>query len=152
MHNTRFGGTGLLAAMLFLTACGGSSGSESVDADPGPPGASIDSPSVEEGDTGTVAVTFNITLTAPAPAAASIRYETADGEAIAGEDYIAASGTVNVAAGATGATIAPRDQRARSQAMSLAPKSPISCTEVPGPTPASANRPANVSIPAESAA
>src|SRR6056297_252122 len=97
----------LVLGCLLAAACGGSSGSDSGAPDPDPdpelPAASIDNPRVQEGDTGTVDATFTITLSEGAPGAASIRYETADGTATAGEDYTAVSGTLDIAAGATSA-------------------------------------------------
>src|SRR6056297_1807780 len=96
---------GIVLGCLAMTACGGSSGSDPDDGGPDLPSASIDAPSVQEGDSGTVAATFTITLSEAAPDAVSIRYETAGGDAVAGEDYTAASGTLNLAAGATSATI-----------------------------------------------
>ena len=96
---------GIVLGCLAIAACGGSSGSDPDDGGPDLPSASIDAPSVQEGDSGTVAATFTITLSEAAPDAVSIRYETAGGDAVAGEDYTAASGTLNLAAGATSATI-----------------------------------------------
>ncbi len=100
---------GLLLGCLLAAACGGSSGSDSgepdPDPDPGLPSASIDNPTVQEGDSGTVDATFTITLSEGAPGTASVRYETADGTATAGEDYTAVSGTLDVASGATSATV-----------------------------------------------
>lgn len=98
--------TGLLLGVLFIASC---SGGEYTTSDENPPptvpSASIDSPAAEEGDTGTAAVTFTISLSAAAPAAGSIRFATADGAAVAGEDYVAAQDTVAFAAGDTSMTI-----------------------------------------------
>ncbi|MEO8379588.1 MAG: autotransporter domain-containing protein [Acidobacteriota bacterium] len=54
-----------------------------------------------EGNVGTSALTFTVTLAAPAGIVVQAGYTTADGTATAGADYQAASGTVAFAAGET---------------------------------------------------
>ena len=59
-----------------------------------------------EGDSGTTAFVFNVTLNAPAGAGGvSLDYATRDGSANAGSDYIASSGTLHIAQGQTSASI-----------------------------------------------
>ena len=52
------------------------------------------------------ALTFEVTLDRPAPETVTVDYATVDGTATAGEDYDAASGTLELAAGETSKTIA----------------------------------------------
>ena len=74
---------------------------------PGPPAVSVNPTGVTEGGTGTTrTVTITLTLSAPALGGETVRWITADGTASAGSDYVAASGTVTFAVGATSATIA----------------------------------------------
>jgi hypothetical protein len=56
---------------------------------------------VTEGNSGTVAATFNVTLSAAYTQTVTVQYATANGSAIAGDDYVATSGTVTFAPGAT---------------------------------------------------
>jgi hypothetical protein len=63
------------------------------------PAISINDVSVTEGNSGTLNAGFTVSLSAPAPGAVSVAWATADGTAIAGSDYVAASGTVNFTAG-----------------------------------------------------
>lgn len=58
-----------------------------------------------EGDRGTHAITFVVTLSAPTSTAVSLEYETADGSASAGADYLATHGPLLIAAGATSHSI-----------------------------------------------
>jgi Calx-beta domain/Domain of unknown function DUF11 len=60
--------------------------------------------SVTEGNGGTTDAVVNVTLAAPATQAFSVNYATADGTALAGSDYLATSGTLSFAAGATSAS------------------------------------------------
>jgi Calx-beta domain-containing protein len=48
---------------------------------------------------------FTVTLGAPLSAAVTFHYATSDGSAVAGRDYVAASGTASIAAGSTSAVI-----------------------------------------------
>ena len=69
------------------------------------PSVSIASVSVSEGQAGTTAATFLLTLSAASELPVSVTYATADGTAAAGSDYIAASGTASFAPGATTAEV-----------------------------------------------
>jgi Calx-beta domain/IPT/TIG domain len=54
-----------------------------------------------EGDSGTTAYAFTVSLSAPSGKAISVGYATADGTAVAPTDYTATTGTLNFAAGDT---------------------------------------------------
>lgn len=71
---------------------------------------SISDATVTEPDAGddTVSATFLVTLNQPSDAPVSVSYATADGTAVAGEDYEAASGQISFAAGETSKTITIR--------------------------------------------
>ncbi len=56
---------------------------------------------VAEGDSGTTAATFTVTLSAPSGRAASVDYSTLNGSATAPADYAGAAGSLNFAAGDT---------------------------------------------------
>lgn len=58
-----------------------------------------------EGNSGTTAAEFTITLSAMSGKDVSVSYSTADGTAIAGEDYSVASGTLEIPAGQMSGTI-----------------------------------------------
>ena len=62
-------------------------------------------PLVVEGDSGIRQANFEISLSRPAPAAFSMTYTTVDGSALAGQDYVAKSGTLNFVAGQTTAGV-----------------------------------------------
>ncbi|QEI04609.1 DUF4214 domain-containing protein [Pigmentiphaga aceris] len=66
-----------------------------------PPALSIADSSVQEGNTGTTAMVFTVSLGAASGKAVTVNYATADGTATAGSDYTAASGTLTFAAGET---------------------------------------------------
>ena len=68
------------------------------------PIASVGSASVAEGNSGTTALTFTVTLDRPAPWMVTVDFDTADGTA-GGSDYEAASGTVDFAPGETSKTV-----------------------------------------------
>lgn len=67
--------------------------------------ASISDPTVTEGNAGTVNASFVVTLSAPSGKDITVQYATAEGTATANEDFIPASGTLTIAAGATTGTI-----------------------------------------------
>src|SRR6185503_20096228 len=50
--------------------------------------------SVTEGDAGQAACSFAVSLSAPTCYAVSVGYTTADGTAVAGQDYVASAGTL----------------------------------------------------------
>jgi Calx-beta domain len=65
------------------------------------PLASIDDVTVIEPDSGTIAASFTVTLSATSPSPVTVDYTTADVSATAGSDYVAAAGTLTFAAGET---------------------------------------------------
>jgi hypothetical protein len=69
-----------------------------------PPGVSVSDATVTEGNTGAVDVTFTVTLSKAAAADVTVHYETVNGTATAGSDYVAASGDVVIPAGQTSRT------------------------------------------------
>jgi hypothetical protein len=90
---------------LTLTAGGGNplaSGTGTITNDDPRPTVSVASASVAEGNSGTTPMVFTVTLTNPTVDPVSVSYATADGTALAGSDYVAASGTVSFAPGETG--------------------------------------------------
>ncbi|MDP8961590.1 MAG: hypothetical protein M3N32_08255 [Actinomycetota bacterium] len=68
------------------------------------PVVSVGDVSVHEGDAGTAAATFIVSLSVPSAATVTVPYTTGAGTAGA-EDFTAKSGTVTLAAGATSATV-----------------------------------------------
>jgi hypothetical protein len=93
-----------------LAAANGASNTVSVllndDGAPLPPALRIGDVTVTEGNTGTVAATFTVALSAVSAEPVSVAYATADGTATAaGSDYRAASGTLAFAPGQTSKTI-----------------------------------------------
>ncbi len=76
-----------------------------TDNDPTPSFSISDANVAEGGNSSTVNLTFNVTLSAPSGFATSVNYATtAGGTATAGSDYTATSGTLNFAAGDTSKT------------------------------------------------
>jgi hypothetical protein len=69
-------------------------------------GISVGDATVPEGNAGTTATTFTISLGQAEPGAVSVDWTTQDGTAAAGSDYAAASGTVTFAPGETSKTVA----------------------------------------------
>jgi hypothetical protein len=66
-----------------------------------PPAIRVGDVTVTEGNTGTTAANFVVTLSAPSRETITVDYATADGSATAGSDYQAASGTLTFAPGET---------------------------------------------------
>jgi ribosomal protein L35AE/L33A len=66
---------------------------------------SIGNASVTEGNAGSVAAAFAVTLSVPNSRTVTVNYQTADGTATAGSDYTTASGTVTFAPGETAKTV-----------------------------------------------
>ncbi len=73
--------------------------------DDAPPVASIASAVVTEGNSGTANLVFTVTLSNASVLPVTIAYAAANGTALAGSDYTAASGTLTIAAGQTSGTI-----------------------------------------------
>ena len=72
----------------------------------GSPSFSIDSPSVTEGDTGSVNLTFTVTMSPASTSQYTVNYaSTTTGTATAGTDFTAVSGTLTFAANTTSRTI-----------------------------------------------
>ncbi|WP_222843474.1 beta strand repeat-containing protein [Roseivirga misakiensis] len=68
--------------------------------------ASINDPSVSEGDAGSATLTFTVSLDSPAPSGgATVDYATSDGTASSASDYTSTTGTVSFSAGETSKTI-----------------------------------------------
>jgi Calx-beta domain-containing protein/VCBS repeat protein len=72
---------------------------------PLPPTLRIGDVMVSEGNTGTRAATFTVTLSAPSTQPVTVQYATANGTATAGSDYQAVIGTLTIPAGQTTGTI-----------------------------------------------
>ena len=70
------------------------------------PALSVNDVTVTEGNFGTTQATYTVSLNAPSGRAVSVDFATADQTATAPADYLAASGTVNFAAGQTSKQVA----------------------------------------------
>jgi hypothetical protein len=70
------------------------------------PSVSVGDVTVAEPSSGITYALFNVTLSNPSAFAAAVSYATADGTAVAPDDYAAASGTLDFAAGETTKTVA----------------------------------------------
>ena len=68
------------------------------------PGITIAPAWATEGDSGTTAMTFTVSLTGSVNTPVQVEWATSDGTAIAGEDYAAAAGTATIPANATSTT------------------------------------------------
>ena len=62
-------------------------------------------PSIAEGDSGTQQAVFDVSLSRPADVALEFTYQTVDGTATAGTDYVSTSGTLRFEAGQSLATV-----------------------------------------------
>src|SRR6185503_17667195 len=82
-----------------------SQGLGTIQDDDAPPAVSVSDCFATEGDAGQTLCSFTLSLSAPSGQGLSVNFATADGTAIAGQDYLAASGTAFVPAGATTQTI-----------------------------------------------
>ncbi len=69
------------------------------------PTLSINDVSISEGNSGTTLMSFTVSLSQDSAQDATVQFETANGTATAGSDYIAKSGTVTIPAGQTSGTI-----------------------------------------------
>jgi hypothetical protein len=67
----------------------------------GGPAITISDVSHEEGQSGTTAYTFTVSLSRASSKQVSVRFATADGSAVAGVAYVRSSGTLNFARGQT---------------------------------------------------
>jgi hypothetical protein len=72
---------------------------------PPPPSIAIGDVSITEGNTGTRAAAFTVTLSKASGQPVTVNYATANGTAAAGSDYRATSGTLTIPAGQTTGTI-----------------------------------------------
>ena len=68
-------------------------------------GLSIDDPSLDEGDSGSAALEFTVTLKSDATGTVTVDWATADGTASAGRDYTAGNGTLTFNAGDSAMTV-----------------------------------------------
>lgn len=71
-------------------------------------GLSVGDAIVTEGNAGETLLSFTVSLSAPAAAPVTVGFATANGTALAGSDYLAASGTLSFAAGQTSQTVTVR--------------------------------------------
>jgi Calx-beta domain len=69
------------------------------------PTVSVSDTAVQEGNSGTRNAVFTVSLSTAISRTATVHYDTADGTATAGSDYVAGSGTVTFAPGETSKTI-----------------------------------------------
>jgi ribosomal protein L35AE/L33A len=76
-----------------------------INDDDAGPALSINDTSTTEGDAGTTAATFTVSLGAPSGRLVTVDYATANGTAIAPGDYATAGGTLSFAAGETSKTV-----------------------------------------------
>ena len=81
------------------------SGNPAIPIDSNAPRLQIRDATVTEGNTGSVAATFSVTLSAASTGTITVAYATANGSAAAGGDYQAASGTLTFAPGETSKTV-----------------------------------------------
>jgi hypothetical protein len=72
---------------------------------PPPPSLTIGDVTITEGNTGTRAATFTVTLSTASSQPVTVAYATADGTATVGSDYKGTAGTLTIPAGQTTATI-----------------------------------------------
>lgn len=95
----------VMALSLLVAGCGTSGSEDPPPAGGTTPDISIADANLVEGDSGTSDLEFSVTLSAAASSDVSADYSTADGTAVAGQDYSSTSGTLTIAAGATTGTI-----------------------------------------------
>lgn len=84
---------------------GRSAGRATIVDDDSPPSISVSNASVVEGNSGTRAMVFTLTLSGKSEIRARVRYQTADGTATAGSDYTGKSGEVAFDPGVTSKTV-----------------------------------------------
>ena len=90
---------------FFVNLANGSHGTGTIVNDDTEPSITIGNMSKDEGNSGTTAFTFTVTLAAVAGVPVTIAYETAPGTAKSGSDYVSASGAITFAPGVTTQTI-----------------------------------------------
>ena len=95
----------VLLSILLLGACGGSEDSEEATPGDDLPTLSIAGTSATEGDTGTVAMTFVVTLSESSADTVTVSYASSDDSASAGIDYQMSSGDLLFPPGDTVQTI-----------------------------------------------
>jgi uncharacterized repeat protein (TIGR03806 family) len=93
------------AAGLICAGCNGGSSTANQDDPADLPALSIANASVLEGDAGNSTLEFEVTLSAPASGAVTASYQTSDGTAVAGVDYVATNDTITFPSGSTTQTI-----------------------------------------------
>jgi hypothetical protein len=71
----------------------------------GSPAITISDVALAEGESGSAAYVFTVSLSEPSSKRVSVNFATADGSAVAGWDYAQTSGTLNFARGQTSKTI-----------------------------------------------
>ncbi|MEM9276142.1 MAG: Calx-beta domain-containing protein [Cyanobacteria bacterium P01_F01_bin.143] len=98
----RVDGTDVLTNVEFIQFSDVRISAETLEVVPILEGSNV---SVVEGNSGTTIAQFAVTLTTPTSADVIFDYNTADGNAIAGEDYLTTSGSITIAAGETSANI-----------------------------------------------
>lgn len=117
--------------LLSLCSCKKSSGGTGTPGTPATPKASIADVNQQRSGSATT-FTFTVSLNQAATKAVTIQYATKDGDAKAGTDYTAASGTVSIAAGSSSATIPVQvsgdSARKANQAFYVVLGSPVNCT------------------------
>ena len=86
---------------------GTATGAGTITDDDEPPTLSLSSPSVNEGNVGSVDLTYTVTISAVSGRSVTVDYADAGtGTATAGTDYATASGTLTISAGSTSGTFA----------------------------------------------
>ena len=86
---------------------GTATGAGTITDDDDPPTLTLSSPSVNEGDVGSVNLTYTVTLSAVSGRSVTVDYaDTGTGTATAGTDYATASGTLTIPAGSLSGTFA----------------------------------------------
>lgn len=117
--------------LLSLCSCKKSSGGTGTPGTPATPEASIADVKQQRSGSATT-FTFTVSLNQAATKAVTIQYATKDGDAKAGTDYTAASGTVSIAAGSISATIPVQvkgdSTRKPNQAFYVVLSNPVNCT------------------------
>jgi chitinase len=92
-------GATLAGGVSTLTATG------TIQNDDAFPVVTLNGVTQNEGNANTSLFNFTVSLSNPSSSAVTLNYATADGDATAGSDYVAASGTVTILAGQVSATI-----------------------------------------------